>query len=332
MSKQKVNLPSVKKLLEAGAHFGHETKRWHPAYKKYIFTKRGDFHIIDLEKTLEKMQEALDFITEQASKGEILIIGTKRQARDIVRQEAIRCGAHFVINRWVGGLITNFDEIQKSIRRLRKTEKILSGNVDEYSQQRLSVLRKEWARLDRLFGGVKTMERLPQAVVVIDAMYERIPVREVKTSEIPIVGLVDSNTNPKDIDYPIPANDDAIKSVRLFVTYIADAILMGNKGKGVEHEFEDYSMVGIKAEDRKDTEEEKEKEKPTNKKKEKKSKTKSKETKKEKKVKKKKAKKEKKSKKKGEKKGKKSEKKKKGKDKKKKPKKKKSKRSKSSKK
>lgn len=249
-------LPTVKDLLEAGVHFGHETKRWNPSFRDYIFTKRGKFHIIDLKQTLEKLEEAMNFLEKVSSDGEIMIVGTKRQARDTVKEEAVRCGAHFVTNRWVGGQVTNFQRISKSIKKLRDIENQLSGDISEYSQQQLSVLRREWGRLNRLFGGVKTLETPPKAVVLIDALYERMPLMELKVAEIPVVALVDSNTNPKGIDYPVPGNDDAIKSVKLFMRYFADAILRGNKGKGVEHELEDYSTIGVKSTERKSAESE----------------------------------------------------------------------------
>jgi len=247
-SKKGLKLPTVKELLEAGVHFGHETKRWHPNFEHYIYSKRGDFHIIDLEKTLEKFQEALEFIEKKAD-SDILIVGTKRQARRIVREGAIRAGIHFVTNRWVGGLFTNFDEISKGIKRLRKLEDILGGDLEDLSQQQLSVLRKEWGRLIRLFGGVKYLDSIPDVIIIFDPNFEKIVFREAKKAKIPIVAIVDSNTDPKGVDYPIPANDDAIKSIELFAKYIADAIINSRKGKGLEHKFEDFSLVGIKEED-----------------------------------------------------------------------------------
>jgi small subunit ribosomal protein S2 len=249
-STAKVKLPTVKELLEAGVQFGHETKRWDPRFAEFVYTKRDKFHIIDLEKTLEKFEEALRFLHDVAKKGgEIMFIGTKRQARDILKDEAVRCGAHFVVNRWVGGTLTNFERVDKSIKKLVKLEEDLSGDISKYSQFQLSNLRREWARLDRLFGGVKQMEKLPEAVVIIDAKYEKLAIRELKKSGLPIVSIVDSNTDPRGIDYPIPGNDDAIKSLELLIGYIADAISKGYKGKGIKHEFIDLSMVGIKEED-----------------------------------------------------------------------------------
>jgi len=257
-------LPTVKELLEAGAHFGHETKRWNPKFEEFIYTKRGVFHIIDLEKTLAKLEEAMNFLQSVASKGDdIIFLGTKRQARDIVQEEAIRCGAHFVVNRWVGGLITNFDTVRKGIKRLREVEKMLSEDLDEFSQQELAVLRREWGRLERLFGGVKTLDKLPDAIVTIDACYERIAIKESKKGGVRIVALVDSNTDPAGIDYPVPGNDDAIKSVCLFAKYFADAVLAGNKGKGVKHDLRNFERVGVKevVEDKKEEKEEKEEKK-----------------------------------------------------------------------
>ncbi len=240
-----IKLPTTKDLLEAGAHFGHETKRWHPNYEKYIYTKRGGFHVIDIEKTLSLLKEALAYLEKVSGSGSVLFVGTKRQARDIVEEEAIRSGAYFITNRWVGGLLTNFETVHKGIKRLRELESILEGDVSEYSQQILSQLRKEWGRLKRLYGGIKNLDDHPKAVVIFDPKYERIAVREAKLKEVPIISLVDSNTDPTGIDYPVPANDDAIKSIQLFMKAFADAVLAGNKGNGVKHNLKDYSHVGI---------------------------------------------------------------------------------------
>lgn len=246
--KSALSLPTVKELLEAGVHFGHEKKRWNPRFAEYVYNERGGFHIIDLEKTLVKLKEAGEFLRKKAKGGDIIFVGTKRQARDIVKDEAIRCGAHFVINRWVGGLLTNFETIHKGIKKLREVEKKLQGDITPYNQQQLSVLRREWGRFDRVYGGVKNLDEVPDVVVVIDAHFERITVREARSQGIPIVALVDSNTDPGGIDYSIPGNDDAIKSIKLFVNYLAECIIIGNKGKGVEHVFVDLSRVGVREE------------------------------------------------------------------------------------
>lgn len=173
------------------------------------------------------------------------MVGTKRQAREIVREQAIRSGAHFVVNRWVGGQITNFDTVGKGIKGLRDVEEKLSGDISEYTPYELAVLRREWGRLDRLFGGVKQLNKRPDVIVVIDAHFENIAIKEAKKAGIPIVAVVDSNTDHRGIQYPIPANDDAINAVQLLVTTLADAISAGNKGKGVKHEFTDFSKIGV---------------------------------------------------------------------------------------
>lgn len=248
-SMPKIELPTPKDLLEAGAHFGHETKRWHPKYEEYIYASRGEFHIINIEKTIEELEKALKFLAKTASRNEVLFVGGKRQAREFVKQGAVEAGAHFIVNRWAGGLLTNFNMIKKSIKQLRELEEVLSGDLDEFTQQELAVLRREWGRLNRLFGGVKNMTRPPGAVVIIDAHYESIALRESIKKGIPIVALIDSNTDPSNIDYPVPANDDALKSVKLFMEYFVKAVKAGNRGKGVQYDFRDYSKVGIKISD-----------------------------------------------------------------------------------
>jgi len=249
-----ISIPTVKEMLEAGVHFGHETKRWNPSFREYIFDKRGKFHVIDLEKTVENLKKALKYLVDISSKKEILFVGTKRQARDIMKEEATRCGAHFITNRWVGGLLTNFEIIHKGIRKLRKVEEKLSGNLKEYTPQELSVQRREWGRLDRLFGGVKFLDELPGVIVLIDPRFEWITVKEARVAKIPVVAVVDSNSNPNLVDYPVPGNDDAIKSIQLFSKVLADAVLVGNKGKGVQHVLADFSKVGVDKEGKKEEE------------------------------------------------------------------------------
>jgi small subunit ribosomal protein S2 len=244
--KSSVSTPTVKDMLAAGSQFGHQTKRWDPNYRKYIYAKRGNFHIIDLEKTHEYLNKARQFLTDAAKSKTVLMVGTKRQARDIIREEAVRAGVHFVVNRWVGGTITNFDTIEKGIKSLRNIEEKLSGDLDEYSQKELSVMRREWGRLSRLYGGIKFLQSVPEVLLVVDVHYEKAAIREAKRAGITIVALVDSNSDPSGIDYVIPANDDAIKSIKLLVSSCADAILEGNKGKGIKHLFKDFSTVGIR--------------------------------------------------------------------------------------
>ena len=242
----KSGLPDIKDLLEAGVHFGHESKRWDPNFNKYIFAKRDKFHIIDLEQTITCLEKALNFLKKAAGQGEVLFIGTKRQARDFVKEGALECGAAYVVNRWPGGFFTNFPVILKSMKKLIDIETTLEEKSFELSQQDLSILRREWARLDRLFSGVKLLTRVPSCMVVIDANFEKIAVREARKKGIKVVALVDSNTDPSTVDFPIPANDDALKSIELFMSYFKNAVLEGNKGNGLKHVIKDFSKVGIK--------------------------------------------------------------------------------------
>jgi len=245
--KVKYKLPEISELLEAGVHFGHETKRWNPAYGEFIFSTRGKFHIINVEKTLEKMKEALEALVEASKKGEILFVGTKRQARELLRECAIACGAHFVINRWPGGLLTNFEVISKGIERLRKLEENFENKANDYNQAELSVYRRRWGRLDRLFSGVKSMTRLPSAILVVDSHFEKNAVREAKIKNIPVIALVDSNSDPNMVDFPIPANDDALKSIQLFAKYFVENINSFGV-KRVAYEYKDFSKIGIEKE------------------------------------------------------------------------------------
>lgn len=245
------SIPSVKELLEAGVHFGHECKRWNPLMQDFIYTKRGKFHIIDVVKTRENLEKATKFLKESAEAGKvILFVATKRQIQDIVKEQAIRSGSPFVVNRWLGGQFTNFDTIKKSILKLRDLENKLLGDISSYSQQTLSNMRREWARLDRMYQGVKSLDKIPSIVIIFDLHAERIAVKEAKKMGVTIVGIVDTNSNPNLADFPIPANDDAMKSVALISKCLADAIIAGNKGRGIKHEFYDFSKVGIKGFDK----------------------------------------------------------------------------------
>ena len=220
----------VKELLESGVHFGHQTKRWNPKMKKYIFGERNSIYIIDLEKTASKLQEAISFLKELASQGgTVLFVGTKKQAQEVVRAEAIRCEMFYVNHRWLGGALTNFETVKKRIDLLRK---LLALQADPTAEPRY--LKKEWIRLhkeaDRLkknLEGILTMDKRPDCLVVIDSKKEEIAVEEANRLQIPVVGLVDTNCDPDKIDYVIPGNDDAIKSIRLVMTHLADAVLEG---------------------------------------------------------------------------------------------------------
>ena len=236
----------LKQLLEAGTHFGHQTKRWNPKMAPYIFGERNAIYIIDLEKTVECLHRAQDFLRELARKGEIVLFaGTKRQAQDIVREQAQACGMYWVSHRWLGGLLTNFSTIKKSIARLKEIEKMeKDGLFKSFTKKEVSLLLKEHEKLERNLGGIKDMERLPSALYVVDSKKEELAVKEAKKMGIPVVALIDTNCNPEVIDYPIPGNDDALKSIRLITTLIAEAVASGRKG------FLEYlAQVNIKPQD-----------------------------------------------------------------------------------
>ena len=219
---------TMKELLEAGVHFGHQTKRWNPKMKKYIFGKRNGIYIIDLQKTLKLFKEASSFISDLASQGKrLLFVGTKRQAQDAILEEANRCGMFYVNNRWLGGTLTNFATVRKSIERLKEIESILGDTEKEMSKKERAALDREREKLQKNLIGIREMDGLPDALFVIDPKKEYIAVKEAKKLRIPVVAIVDTNCDPEDIDYVIPGNDDAIRAIRLFTQKIADAVLEG---------------------------------------------------------------------------------------------------------
>ncbi|MBB6175767.1 small subunit ribosomal protein S2 [Anoxybacillus tengchongensis] len=224
---------SMKQLLEAGVHFGHQTRRWNPKMKKYIFTERNGIYIIDLQKTVKKVEEAYNFVKELAENGgKILFVGTKKQAQDSVKEEAERSGMFYVNQRWLGGTLTNFSTIQKRIKRLKEIERMAEdGTFDVLPKKEVVKLKKELERLEKFLGGIKEMKELPDALFVIDPRKERIAVAEARKLNIPIIGIVDTNCDPDEIDYVIPANDDAIRAVKLLTSKIADAILEAKQGE-----------------------------------------------------------------------------------------------------
>ncbi|ADI27274.1 MULTISPECIES: 30S ribosomal protein S2 [Geobacillus] len=224
---------SMKQLLEAGVHFGHQTRRWNPKMKKYIFTERNGIYIIDLQKTVKKVEEAYNFVRELAANGgKILFVGTKKQAQESVKEEAERCGMFYVNQRWLGGTLTNFATIQKRIKRLREIEKMEEDGIfDVLPKKEVIRLKKEKERLEKFLGGIKDMKELPDALFVIDPRKERIAVAEARKLNIPIIGIVDTNCDPDEIDYVIPANDDAIRAVKLLTSKIADAVLEAKQGE-----------------------------------------------------------------------------------------------------
>jgi len=223
----------MKQLLEAGVHFGHQTRRWNPKMKQFIFTERNGIHIIDLQQTVTRLEEAINFVRDTvASGGEVLIIGTKKQARDTVEAEATRAGLPYVNNRWLGGTLTNFRTIQSRIRHLQNLEASLErGEFSRLTKKEQLDIQNEIERLNRYFGGIKNMDRLPAAVFIIDTVKEAIAVSECVRLNIPIVSLVDTNCDPDPIAYPIPSNDDAIRAIKLILGKIADAAIEGRAAR-----------------------------------------------------------------------------------------------------
>lgn len=224
---------SMKQLLEAGVHFGHQTRRWNPKMDRYIFTERNGIYIIDLQKTVKKVDLAFNFVRDLAGQGgTMLFVGTKKQAQDSVKEEAERCGMYYINQRWLGGTLTNFDTIRKRIARLVQLETMEEdGTFDVLPKKEVGLLNKEKDRLKKFLGGIKEMKRLPDALFIIDPRKERIAVAEAHKLNIPIVGIVDTNCDPDEIDYVIPGNDDAIRAVRLLTAKMADAIIEANQGE-----------------------------------------------------------------------------------------------------
>ena len=226
----------MKSLLEAGVHFGHQTRRWNPKMAEYIFTARNGIYIIDLQKTSKKVDEAHAFIKSIAEEGKtVLFVGTKKQAQDAIREEAERCGMYFVNQRWLGGMLTNFKTIRKRIERLKELEKMATdGTFDALPKKEVSQLKKEMEILERNLGGIKDMKKLPGALFIVDPKKEHNAVLEARKLNIPIVGIVDTNCDPDDTDYVIPANDDAIRAVKLIAGAMADGIIEVNQGAMAE--------------------------------------------------------------------------------------------------
>jgi small subunit ribosomal protein S2 len=220
---------TMKQLLEAGVHFGHQTKRWNPKMKEYIFGERNGIYIIDLQKSLRLFKNALQFVQDLGASGKsVLFLGTKRQAQDVIQEEAIRCGMYFVNQRWLGGLLTNFVTIQKSIKRFRELEVMrTNGQYDLFSKKEIARYERERKKLEKNLSGIKDMANLPDAVFVIDTKKEAIAIHEARKLNIPIVGVADTNCDPDEIDYIIPGNDDALRAIRLITATVADAFLAG---------------------------------------------------------------------------------------------------------
>ena len=227
---------TMKNLLESGVHFGHQVKRWDPRMKKYIFAERNGIHIIDLQKTIAAIKDGYDEVRRVTASGKsILFVGTKKQAQQAVQKEAERCGMFYVNNRWLGGMLTNFSTIKKSLQRLKKIEKMeIDGTFDNLTKKEVAALQKEKAKLEKNLGGIKEMKELPGALFVIDTHKEQIAVAEARRMGIPIIAVVDTNCNPEGIDFPIPGNDDAIRAISLFTSIIANAVIESDNEAGLK--------------------------------------------------------------------------------------------------
>ena len=227
---------SMKQLLEAGVHFGHQTRRWNPKMAKYIFTERNGIYIIDLQKTVKKAEEAYSFVRSVAEEGKsVLFVGTKKQAQEAIKDEALKADMYFVNERWLGGMLTNFQTIQKRVNRLKELEAMEAEGVFEVlTKKEVQGLKHEMEKLEKYLGGIKDMDKLPGALFIVDPRKERIAVAEAHKLNIPIVAIIDTNCDPDEIDYPIPGNDDAIRAVRLLTGKIADAIIEGRQGEAAE--------------------------------------------------------------------------------------------------
>ena len=227
---------TMKNLLESGVHFGHQVKRWDPRMKKYIFAERNGIHIIDLQKTIAAIKDGYDEVRKVTASGKsILFVGTKKQAQQAVQKEAERCGMFYVNNRWLGGMLTNFSTIKKSLQRLKKIEKMeVDGTFENLTKKEVSSLQKEKAKLEKNLGGNKEMKELPGAIFIIDTHKEQIAVAEARRMGIPIIAVVDTNCNPEGIDFPIPGNDDAIRAISLFTSIIANAVIESDNEAGLK--------------------------------------------------------------------------------------------------
>jgi len=231
---------SMKQLLEAGVHFGHQTRRWNPKMAPYIYTERNGIHIIDLQKSVGMVDTAYKAIADVVAEGgTILFVGTKKQAQDAIKEEAQRCGMYYVNERWLGGMLTNFKTIQLRIKRLQKIEEMSQdGTFDVLPKKEVIQLKKEWEKLEKNLGGIKDMKKLPDAIFVVDPKKEKICVQEAHTLGIKLIGIADTNSDPEELDYIIPGNDDAIRAVRLIVASMADAVIEANQGAASKEELE----------------------------------------------------------------------------------------------
>ena len=253
---------AMKQLLEAGVHFGHQTRRWDPKMAEYIFQARNGIHIIDLQKTSKKLDEAYAFLKEQAEEGKtVLFVGTKKQAQECVKEAAEKCGMYYVDQRWLGGMLTNFDTIRARVQRLKDLEAMQEdGTFDVLPKKEVILLKKEMEKLERNLGGIKEMDKIPGVIFLVDPKKERIAVLEAKKLNIPVIGLVDTNCNPEEVDYAIPGNDDAIRAVKLIADVMANAVIEGRQGESFETTETEEQNVEEEATDMEQVVEEAEKE------------------------------------------------------------------------
>ena len=241
---------SMKQLLEAGVHFGHQTRRWNPKMAPYIYTERNGIYIIDLQKSVGKVDEAYKAMSDIAAEGgTILFVGTKKQAQEAIEEEAIRSNMHFVNNRWLGGMLTNFKTIQSRIARLKEIETMAAdGTFEVLPKKEVIALKKEWEKLEKNLGGIKEMKKIPDAIFIVDPKKERICVQEAHTLGITLIGIADTNCDPEELDYVIPGNDDAIRAVKLIVSKMADAVIEANQGAEALEEVAEEVAVEEEAE------------------------------------------------------------------------------------
>lgn len=234
---------SMKQLLEAGVHFGHQTRRWNPKMAEYIFAERNGIYIIDLQKTVKKVEDAYQAVFDIAKDGgEVLFVGTKKQAQDSIKEEANRCGMYYVNERWLGGMLTNFETIKTRVKRLKALEAMMEdGTMDLLPKKEVAKLMHEKDKLDRNIGGIKEMKKIPDVIFIVDPRKERIAVQEAHNLNITTVGIVDTNCDPEEIDHVIPGNDDAIRAVKLISSRIADAVIEARQGQGLDEEGSDES-------------------------------------------------------------------------------------------
>jgi len=239
---------SIKQLLESGVHFGHQTKRWNPKMEKFIYGKRNGIYIIDLQKTVKKLKEACDFVRSVSEAGgAVLFVGTKSQAQEIITEEAKRAGMYYISFRWLGGMLTNFKTIKKSIKRLEEIEKMKAEVFDKLPRHEVMQLEKEMGKLNKVLGGIRHMDKLPAALFVIDTKKEHTAILEATKLEIPVVGVADTNADPDEVEYVIPGNDDAIRSIKLITNLIAESIIEGKKGKTETSMMEEKKDIAVEA-------------------------------------------------------------------------------------